>query len=509
MAKAYSYLRFSTPEQRKGDSFKRQADLATDYAVRHGLELDASLTLHDLGVSAFRGRNAKTGALRSFLDAVHDGLIAEGSYLLVESLDRITRDAILAAQGLFLEIIDAGVVLVTLTDQRAYSRTSINANPTDLIISLVSMMRAHDESAIKSRRLRASWISKRDRAASKKLTARGPAWLTLDKTTDDWVTDPARVAIVQRIFRMSAEGTGENLIATTLNREAVPPMGGGAHWHRSSVTKILRNPAVKGTLVPHVMSHEDGKRRRTAQAPVEDYFPSIVDPDLYQAVSALREAPNPRRGRHAALPLRNILAGLARCTRCGGSMIRVAKGNARRAGRPHLVCTRAKAGAGCEYRSVRLDLIEAAIVNSSAWLVTQAPIADGDWFWDEAGKLGRQMEAVDVQIDRLASAIASEPESKAVMATLRDRERSKDELQASLNRLIERYQGYSPIIVERRLAELQVALAKDPFDIPAANLALRSLAERVVVDLDREVLRFEWRWVTASELPYRGGLTPD
>jgi len=42
--KAYSYLRFSTPEQMKGDSFRRQTSMATAYAATHGLDLDLQLT---------------------------------------------------------------------------------------------------------------------------------------------------------------------------------------------------------------------------------------------------------------------------------------------------------------------------------------------------------------------------------------------------------------------------------------------------------------------------------
>ena len=48
--KAYSYLRFSTPEQMGGDSFRRQWDAAKRYAERRGLDLDLKLTFHDLGV---------------------------------------------------------------------------------------------------------------------------------------------------------------------------------------------------------------------------------------------------------------------------------------------------------------------------------------------------------------------------------------------------------------------------------------------------------------------------
>jgi hypothetical protein len=37
---AYSYIRFSTPEQEKGDSLRRQEKDAEDYAKKHGLTLD-------------------------------------------------------------------------------------------------------------------------------------------------------------------------------------------------------------------------------------------------------------------------------------------------------------------------------------------------------------------------------------------------------------------------------------------------------------------------------------
>ncbi len=54
--KAYSYLRFSTPEQMQGDSFRRQTQLAQSYAERHGLVLDEQLAFEDLGMSAYKGK---------------------------------------------------------------------------------------------------------------------------------------------------------------------------------------------------------------------------------------------------------------------------------------------------------------------------------------------------------------------------------------------------------------------------------------------------------------------
>jgi len=55
MAKAYSYIRFSTEKQKFGDSFRRQFEATEKFVNENGLELDETLTLHDLGMSAFTG----------------------------------------------------------------------------------------------------------------------------------------------------------------------------------------------------------------------------------------------------------------------------------------------------------------------------------------------------------------------------------------------------------------------------------------------------------------------
>ena len=57
--RAYSYVRFSTPQQAAGDSLQRQKDKAAKYALEHGLTLDTELKMMDLGVSAHRGKNVR------------------------------------------------------------------------------------------------------------------------------------------------------------------------------------------------------------------------------------------------------------------------------------------------------------------------------------------------------------------------------------------------------------------------------------------------------------------
>src|SRR5947208_2900889 len=116
-ATAYSYLRFSSPEQSKGDSIRRQTELRDQWLDRNGVMLNTTLTLRDEGISGFSGKhreNPDRHALATFLELVHAGRITRGSYLIVESLDRLTREHIRPALTLLLNLIDNGIRIVQL-----------------------------------------------------------------------------------------------------------------------------------------------------------------------------------------------------------------------------------------------------------------------------------------------------------------------------------------------------------------------------------------------------------
>src|SRR4051812_17193411 len=104
--RAYSYTRMSTEAQLSGDSFRRQDDSSKTYASVHGWELLEEDQLKDLGLSAFSGANVSDGALGQFLQAVRDGKVQRGSILIIESLDRLSRQKPSKALGLFSEIIN-------------------------------------------------------------------------------------------------------------------------------------------------------------------------------------------------------------------------------------------------------------------------------------------------------------------------------------------------------------------------------------------------------------------
>ncbi|HDV8353236.1 TPA: recombinase family protein, partial [Burkholderia vietnamiensis] len=154
--KVYSYLRFSDPKQAAGSSAERQMEYASRWATEHDMQLDAALTLRDEGLSAFHQRHIKQGALGVFLRAVEDGRIQSGSVLVVEGLDRLSRAEPIQAQAQLAQIINAGITVVTASDGREYNRERLKAQPMDLVYSLLVMIRAHEESDTKSKRVKAA-----------------------------------------------------------------------------------------------------------------------------------------------------------------------------------------------------------------------------------------------------------------------------------------------------------------------------------------------------------------
>jgi len=66
MLKAYSYIRMSTDAKLKGDSLRRQLEASEKFAKKKNLNLVDKL--QDIGVSAYHGKNIKSGPLEKFLE---------------------------------------------------------------------------------------------------------------------------------------------------------------------------------------------------------------------------------------------------------------------------------------------------------------------------------------------------------------------------------------------------------------------------------------------------------
>lgn len=350
MPKAYSYIRFSSVKQQKGDSVERQTRLSVEYAAQHGLQLDTELNLRDLGISAYDRSNVKKGALGQFLRLVEEGRIEKGSYLLVESLDRLSRDKVMDALSIFIDILRAGVIIVTLSDVQVYSYERSNDNWASLIVSIAIMSRANEESAMKSRRIRSSWDAKRENIANKRLTSRCPYWLKPAEGDQGFEFIPERVEVVKRIFQMSREGVGTATIVKTLNAESVPRFSEKTDgWQNSYIQKILSNRAIYGEL--QLALQRDGEM--TPLEVIPDYYPAIMSKEEWMLVASARSSRRTRGGVSKGKHLSNLFSGLLRCGYCGGAMNMGGYSNIKPNGvkteGKYIACSKARRGLGCKF----------------------------------------------------------------------------------------------------------------------------------------------------------------
>jgi DNA invertase Pin-like site-specific DNA recombinase len=343
---AYSYRRFSSEKQAKGDSLRRQTELAERYIRDNpqlSLVLDTSLDLTDAGMSAYRGLHAKKGALAVFLRAVEAGRVHEGSYLLLESLDRLSRQQPLDALPQLLELVKNSIVVVTVADGKTYSNDTLKGTDGTfaLMQALVVMARAHEESESKGQRVAGVWAAKRDAIASgKQLTSRVPFWIQAAEGGGERKLIPERAEVVRQIYEMAGQGKGNTIIAKTLNQTGVPAAE-GERWHPSYIQKLLGTKLALG-----ILTTGDGVEHA-------GYYPQLVSQEQYDRVKALEQT---RGGLRATDSAPRPLAGLMWCV-CGRRMKsesrsgRVRKDGTRNVWR-YAVCSDAAIGKGCVFKSI-------------------------------------------------------------------------------------------------------------------------------------------------------------
>jgi DNA invertase Pin-like site-specific DNA recombinase len=362
MRKAYSYIRMSTDTQaRHGDSHRRQRSGSENYAKEHGLELVDSIDgvlLEDLGVSAFTGKNKQEGgAFALFIDALKGGKIEANSVLLVESLDRISREKLTEALPQFMDIVNRGVEIVTLLDGQSYTKERLDREPFSLFMSLSVMIRANEESASKARRVQAAWESKRKKAsATAPITTVAPAWLTYSEKSNRFEIVEERAAIVSKIFQMCAETCGQHGIARYLNENNVAPFGKGKLWYRSYINKILTNRAVLGEFQP--CSEVAGSARKPVGEPIKNYYPAVVDEKIFQLAAAAVSRRTPAGSGRKGKTFSNLFSRLLFCG-CGYSVSLKNRGKPPKGGQ-YLCCSNKHAGGGCQMKEWRLDFFESA-----------------------------------------------------------------------------------------------------------------------------------------------------
>ncbi|MBQ0934665.1 recombinase family protein [Ideonella paludis] len=480
----YSYLRFSDPRQATGHSAERQMQYAARWAEEHGLRLDESLSLRDEGLSAYHQHHVKSGALGAFLAAVEGGRIPPGSVLVVEGLDRLSRAEPIQAQAQLAQIVNAGITVVTASDGRAYSREHLKANPMDLVYSLLVMIRAHEESDTKSKRVLASirrqcqgWMAGTYRGLIR--NGKDPLWVRL--VDGKWELVPERVEAVKMGLDLYRRGYSATRIVNELQRHKLSLTERGPQ--ALQIYRLIKQRALLGEKELVV----DGETFNLA-----GYYPALLSAADWSELQGLAAG---RGRRHAKGAVPHIITGMriTLCGYCGRAMVgqNIGTRNRREDGGIHdghrrLHCTSYSHAGGCPVPgSCSVAPIERALMMYCSDILNLQALYGGDRSAAPRAKLASARERladISAKLGRLMDAMLAAAEDGGAPAAFVKRARELEAEQAACQAEIEASERELAAAARTNLAGADEVWRRLAEGVEAQDTDARLQARQLVAD---------------------------
>lgn len=454
---AILYIRWSTKDQDEGDSRKRQAALGEKVAAKHQWLITETLVDH--GKSAYHGKNrAAGGALYQIEERAKRGEL-QGKVLIVEAMDRLSRQEPLESLDLLRDLVRNGVTVCESETGLIYDNKRITEDWTKLILILARAAEAYASSHTKSQRVASAW---RETQTGKKTkdgiadTRLCPAWIEVG---DDGEYRPIahRAAVITRMFQMAADGFGIRAIAEEANEERKRSGWPVAAWEIRNVSTILKGRRVLGEYQP---------QRRTVEGKREDVgeplplYPAIVTPKLWHRVQAAVKSRvssgGPRR------EVVNVLSHLCRCMHrnegdnlpCNTRMVH----RKQKTMQPQLTCASFARGAGCKSnRTYRYDDLLNGVLDQLLTLALPENV--------------QQPHQVNLNIEKAELAA-----KRARLAEMADKLIEKDDpvLEAAYERFKARVDEETRALKAVLAQQEQVTAAAPPAELAQRALELRS-----------------------------------
>ncbi|WP_282876825.1 recombinase family protein [Pseudomonas peli] len=199
----YAYIRYSTMAQAVGDSVDRQTNPLKAFTKATGVEVKEIII--DEGVSSYRGNNVNKGKFKEILDRIDKKIIRSGDYIVVESIDRITRQRVLDGVELLQSILKKGIKIYTTSDSRCYSYDDPSKDLETLMMIALIAKRANEESETKSFRRKSAWVDAKSLAISgvaKINKSNAPYGLVYDHAEKKFVINETEADEIRKIFEL-------------------------------------------------------------------------------------------------------------------------------------------------------------------------------------------------------------------------------------------------------------------------------------------------------------------
>lgn len=413
---AIIYSRFSSAEQSKGYSLERQQTLGAAFAAEKGWLIETTIT--DEARSAFHGANRLEGsALHQFELEARNGL-HRGKVLVVENIDRLSRQGAKAAAQLIWGLNEHGVDVATYHDGTTY-RADDSGDLLDVFKLIMGAQQSHQESVNKSKRTAATARKRDGRIEAGEMDvpiANMPNWIRMVDGKRVLIED--RTSVLNLIYDLYIDGVGIHRIVTTLHERGIPSwtppeqLRGNNGWFYSHIYRLLTKRAVLGeyvngagrTLNPH-------------------FFPQAITAEKWNRAQA---ALSMRKGNQTNVKVfgnRNLLSQMIVCEKCSGGAhfghttdtvqkYKKVSGevvNYRRKTYRKLRCDRARRNHNCDNGTIlNYDVVEATILQEMLPQLARKPDANGQAvkLREQIADLIRLQDAEQVKLNHLIDALA-------------------------------------------------------------------------------------------------------
>ena len=418
------------------------------------------------------------------LDRVENGEIGQGDYIIVESIDRLTRQKLTDSVDLIQSILKKGVRLHTVFDDKTYSYDDPSRDLETLILVGVIAKRAHEESDTKSKRLKSSWLKKRDAAETTIIRKQCPYGFRYDEKTQAFAIVEDEAQEIRQIFdQLKHMGILESIKRVNQYSKR--------RWTRKHIDELIKSKSPIGVLCLR-RRNEDGTKSFDRYVP--GYFPKLIEESEFDAaVTAIKNRFNERKNGRRSPNSYNIFRHCIQCEEHKVGMLFNLQGlGAEKKRYAYLVCSnKAERVCECDNR-IRFELVFGTLLAFVKRLSenryiderTDKKRKDFTWFSQEQYK---QMDTVNDAFSRFFSVrdtSAPKEEIRAKKAKLTTEKSTLEMLEASLAQ----FDGMIPQTFIRRVADSEARITVLESEIQSLEGSLAIEAETLEITTYEDIL---------------------
>jgi site-specific DNA recombinase len=379
------YARVSSAKQSEEGTIESQISLLMDYAKKHNFDVPEGWIFQDNGIS---------GSLiqRPALDDLRD-LASSGSpdIILIYHPDRLARRYVYQAI-LLEEFAKSGVEVIFYKNKKAET-------PEEHLLEQFQGMFAEYERAQITERCRRGRLHKA-KQGSVTVLPNAPYGYRYVRNKENGLAyyelHQEEAETVLRLFKMyGKEGKSLTELTSYMNQSGKKTRKSDLGWDRTTIRKMLKNPAYTGSAGFNKTEKCEGDSQRIVRAPkngririsksarkqcleenwIRITVPVIVTKELYQTVEERLKEGSRFASRNTRKP--SILQGVVVCGKCQASYYKKSRTN----GYSYYCCHRNLRNKSCDNRSIRQKELD-------------------DYVWDWIVSLLKNPELIEIEVKR-------------------------------------------------------------------------------------------------------------